>query len=42
MSAWNGLAVVRLMAPDGAMLRHDLMAVLTALNPQPLPRLWLN
>jgi urease accessory protein len=41
-SAWNGRAVVRLAAQDSAALRHDLMAVLTALNPLPLPRLWLN
>ena len=32
ISAWNGLAVMRLVAPDGAALRHDLMAVLTALR----------
>ena len=42
ISAWNGLAVVRLVAPDGAALRHDLIEVLTALSPAPLPRLWLN
>jgi urease accessory protein len=42
VSAWNGLAVVRLVAPNGEMLRHDLMAVLKALSPAPLPRLWLN
>jgi len=41
-SAWNGHAVVRLMARDGAALRHDLMAVLPVLNARPLPRLWLN
>jgi urease accessory protein len=42
ISAWNGLAVVRLVAPDGAALRHDLIEVLTALSPVPVPRLWLN
>jgi urease accessory protein len=42
VSAWNGLAVVRLVAPDGAALRRDLAAVLTALDAGPLPRLWLN
>jgi urease accessory protein len=42
VSAWNGLAVVRLMAPNGEMLRQDLMSVLKALSPVPLPRLWLN
>jgi urease accessory protein len=41
-STWNGLAVVRLVARDGAALRRDLAAVLTALNAGPLPRLWLN
>jgi urease accessory protein len=41
-SAWNGHAVVRLVAQDSAALRHDLISVLTALNPLPLPRLWLN
>jgi urease accessory protein len=42
ISAWNGLAVVRLVAPHGAALRHDLIEVLTALSPVPVPRLWLN
>ena len=32
VSAWNGLAVVRLCAADGAALRHDLVAVLTAVH----------
>ena len=41
ISAWNGLAVVRLLAADGAALRRDLVAVLRALA-APLPRLWLN
>jgi urease accessory protein len=41
-SAWNGLAVVRLCAVDGEALRHDLIAVLTALRRAALPRLWLN
>jgi urease accessory protein len=40
-SAWNGFAAVRLCAADGAALRHDLIAVLTALRGA-LPRLWLN
>ena len=40
-STWNGLAVVRFVARDGAALRHDLTAALTALG-VPLPRLWLN
>jgi len=42
ISAWNGLAVARFVAADGANLRRDLMAALTALNVAPLPRLWLN
>lgn len=42
VSAWNGFAVVRLVAIDGAALRHDLACALTALGVTPLPRLWLN
>jgi urease accessory protein len=42
VSAWNGLVVARLVATDGAALRRDLVAVLTALDATPLPRLWLN
>lgn len=42
VSAWNGLAVVRLCAASGDVLRHDLVAVLAALRSAPLPRLWLN
>ena len=41
-SAWNGFALTRCVAADGAALRHDLMKVLTALGGEPLPRLWLN
>ena len=41
ISAWNGLAVARLAAPDGAALRHDLMQVLAALGTTPLPALWI-
>ncbi len=41
ISAWNGIAVARLCARDGAALRHDLIALLAALK-QPLPRLWTN
>ncbi len=41
-SAWNGLALIRIVAPDGAALRRDLVAVLVALGVAPLPRLWLN
>jgi urease accessory protein len=42
ISAWNGMALARLAAPDGAALRHDLALLLTALGGAPLPRLWLN
>ena len=41
-SAWNGLVVARFVAPDGAALRRDLVAVLTVLRAVPLPRLWVN
>jgi urease accessory protein len=42
ISAWNGIALARLAAPDGAALRHDLVILLSALGRAPLPRLWLN
>jgi urease accessory protein len=42
ISAWNGLALVRLCADDGAALRHDLLLVFAALGRSVLPRLWLN
>ncbi|MFN3657992.1 MAG: urease accessory protein UreD [Pseudolabrys sp.] len=41
ISCWNGIAVTRFCAPDGASLRQDVCAVLAALNVS-LPRLWLN
>ena len=41
ISAWNGIALARLCAQDGAALRHDLIALLAALG-QRVPRLWLN
>ena len=41
-SAWNGIAVMRLVAADGAALRHDLVRVLTAIRGTKLPRLWLH
>lgn len=40
-SSWNGLAVARLCAKDGASLRRDLAVAFTALGGT-LPRLWLN
>jgi urease accessory protein len=42
VSAWNGIAVARLVARDGDALRHDLVRVLAALDSGPLPKLWLN
>jgi urease accessory protein len=42
ISAWNGIAVARLVAPDAVTLRRDLAAVLGALATGPLPRLWVN
>lgn len=42
VSCWNGLAVVRCLASDSAILRHDLTAVLGAVSEVPLPRLWTN
>jgi urease accessory protein len=41
VSAWNGLAVARLCAKDGASLRRDLAAVAGAFGGV-LPRLWFN
>jgi len=42
VSAWNGLAMVRLVAADGAALRHDLALILTSIRGRRLPRLWLH
>jgi urease accessory protein len=42
ISHWNGIALARLCAKDGAALRRDLVAVLAALDSKALPRLWLN
>ena len=42
VSAWNGIAVTRFCARDGAALRRDLVLVLNALNLGALPRLWSN
>ena len=41
ISAWNGIAVVRLCAGDAALLRRDLVSVLNAAGGA-LPRLWTN
>ncbi len=42
VSAWNGVAVARLVAREDAALRRDLARVLAALARGPLPKLWLN
>jgi urease accessory protein len=42
VSAWNGRAMVRLVAADGAALRHDLALILTSIRGRRLPRLWLH
>lgn len=40
-SCWNGLLAVRLLAPDGETLRHDIALALGALREgRPLPRVW--
>jgi urease accessory protein len=41
ISSWSGFAVARFCANDSSSLRHDMCAVLAALNVA-LPRLWLN
>jgi urease accessory protein len=41
VSAWNGVCVARLCAPDGAGLRADMAVLLSALG-MALPRIWLN
>jgi urease accessory protein len=42
VSAWNGLAVVRFCAADGAALRRDLTAVLSVLRDGRLPHCWMH
>jgi urease accessory protein len=39
-SAFDGRLIVRLMAPDGWPLRRQLLRLLAALRPSPLPRVW--
>ena len=41
ISAWNGIALARLVARDGLTLRRDLVAVLAALG-HDVPRLWFQ
>lgn len=41
-SAWNGMLVVRMLAPDSATLRGQIVAMLPALRgDRPLPRVWM-
>lgn len=40
-SCWNGILAVRMLAPDGATLRRDLITALAVLRGgRPLPRVW--
>ena len=40
-SCWNGILAVRMLAPEGATLRRDLIAALAVLRGgRPLPRVW--
>jgi urease accessory protein len=41
-SAWKGMMTARLCAKDGAALRHDLVAILSAVGGVRRPRLWLS
>jgi len=41
-SAWNGIAVARLCAVDGAALRHDLTALLSSLRNGRMPNCWFH
>jgi urease accessory protein len=41
-SAWNGFALVRLVATDGAALHHDVLLLLQEIRGPAVPRLWLN
>jgi urease accessory protein len=41
-SAWNGMLIARILAPDSATLRSSVAAVLSVLRgDRPLPRVWL-
>jgi urease accessory protein len=41
-SAWNGMLIVRILAPDGASSRRCVLAALSVLRDgRPLPRVWL-
>jgi urease accessory protein UreH len=41
-SAWNGMLVARILAPNGAALRRTVIAALSVLREsRPLPRVWM-
>jgi urease accessory protein len=42
ISAWNGIAVARLCAGDGAALRHDLTTLIAALRDGRMPNCWFH
>jgi urease accessory protein len=42
ISAWNGFALARFCGADAARLRIDVIALLKMIDPQALPRSWLN
>ncbi len=39
-SAWNGMLVARLIAPDGQALRADVTRLIETLRGRPMPRVW--
>jgi urease accessory protein len=41
-SAWDGMVLARIVAPDGQALRRQMVAVLACLRENPLPRLWAS
>jgi len=42
VSAWNGMLVARMLAPDSAMLRHAVAVALNVIRaPRALPRVWM-
>ncbi len=42
VSAWNGMLVARILAPDSALLRLGVAAAVSVIRaPRPLPRVWL-
>ena len=39
-SAWNGMLIARVVAPDGYTLNREVVRVLSAFRGKPLPRVW--